>query len=183
MIGGRGHASFWPHSDLTWNSISLHFHAVMHHHMDLGTWFGTYSNITYKQQISQSSTQPEQMDADVDAQVQVTIFTDIRGWIKWKLVVQLSGESLSPLSTKDWFGVLQKNFTFTGAPNLPPPVGWCARRQRWRRAPSDRPHDKFVVFEHWPFGFSQDTYDEPTRYILHSFAMMMQALKDELLLN
>ena len=79
MIGGRGHASFWPHSDLTWNRISPHFHAVMLHHMDLGTWFGTYVNITYKQQISQSSTQPEQMDADVDAQVQVTIFTDIRG--------------------------------------------------------------------------------------------------------
>ena len=60
MIGGRGHASFWPHSDLTWNRISPHFHAVMLHHMDLGTWFGTYVNITYKQQISQSSTQPEQ---------------------------------------------------------------------------------------------------------------------------
>ena len=60
MIGGRGHASFWPHFDLTWNSISLHFHAVMHHHMDLGTWFGTYVNMKYKYQISQSSTQPEQ---------------------------------------------------------------------------------------------------------------------------
>ena len=51
----------------------------MHHHMDLGTWFGTYVNMKYKYQISQSSTQPEQTYEEVDAQVQMAIITDIRG--------------------------------------------------------------------------------------------------------